>query len=493
MSYTVLNGNEVAENKNYKTQVWKATHNMGDEKRLPFMYRSFISFTYGGKYIEDFGLIAITENNSIDRNLSAEFNDYVTEPDIIHGQLYWGTKYTANQLNLILCTDEITEKQLVNFSQWFRAGIARELILSEHPNRAIMARLSAPPEYHLLPFEKNFSSPIYGTKTSTTVYKGKINISFIMDDPFWYAKYNIIQYSGGVIKDYINNTDINMSLEDVLKFVEEDGIPLAGSITDNILIGKNIVVTVSQKPARVFKSGDNRIDNPEAFIGAIIGGNSSIGVNTGPDIENLQPGDKQYFYYPGTAPSYPHLIFTMEVICSTYPYYVISPRNKYASDSSTPYNTITISSTTTKEFKFTTPSFLTACNQAINIVANSGKTGEELNELLRDGVNHRLVRSYVIKNGIERLIEAIPNTITFDINCKTGETIVKYNFDGKDIEEDAGDAIKSDYLVIEDRNYPDESGYIKSYISGPERSHYISHDVSGGLKKVYLNYDYMYL
>ena len=51
-TYTTLVGNEVASPTLPRSQVYKATHEEGG-KRLPFMYRSFISFTYGGKHIED--------------------------------------------------------------------------------------------------------------------------------------------------------------------------------------------------------------------------------------------------------------------------------------------------------------------------------------------------------------------------------------------------------------------------------------------------------
>jgi len=52
-----------------------ATHK--GEEYLPFMNRSFISFSFGGKNIEDFNLIATTENNRISRNGSSEFEDLV--------------------------------------------------------------------------------------------------------------------------------------------------------------------------------------------------------------------------------------------------------------------------------------------------------------------------------------------------------------------------------------------------------------------------------
>jgi len=40
----------------------------GGTARLPLMNRSFISFTYGGKYIEDFNLIATIDGARMERN-----------------------------------------------------------------------------------------------------------------------------------------------------------------------------------------------------------------------------------------------------------------------------------------------------------------------------------------------------------------------------------------------------------------------------------------
>jgi len=88
----------------------------------------------------------------------------------------------------------------------------------------------------------------------------------------------------------------------------------------------------------------------------------------------------------------------------------------------------------------------------------------------------------------------MPTSMTFDINCKNGETIIEYKFNGSNKKEDGGDAIRSDYLVIEDRNYPDAAGDILAWSeSDVENSHYLVHDVEGGLTNIYLDYDYMYL
>ena len=59
------------------TQVYKATH-IG-ELRLPYMNRSFISFSYGGKNIEDFNLIAYNKNDQMSRDLYASFVDTTTD------------------------------------------------------------------------------------------------------------------------------------------------------------------------------------------------------------------------------------------------------------------------------------------------------------------------------------------------------------------------------------------------------------------------------
>jgi len=49
------------------------------------MNRSFISFTFGGKKIEDFDLIATTVNNSLNREGFASFNDATTTYDVLNG------------------------------------------------------------------------------------------------------------------------------------------------------------------------------------------------------------------------------------------------------------------------------------------------------------------------------------------------------------------------------------------------------------------------
>ena len=235
------------------SQVYQATHD--GELRLPYGNRSFISFSYGGRNIEDFNLIAYTNGDRLERAAYGEFEDLTTTYDVIHGQFYWGTYFRARSLTLNLATDGITQEQLDEFRYWFRPGETRELILSEHPNRATMARIAQPPELHLLPFEE----PAYigmndslGSrkeyKFSTTLYKGEITLEFVMDEPFWYSKQNILgkqnKIEGYFDDDWTdangNPVNIRNGNPDVLKIILEDRIPLGTNVDLSVFFGDSV-------------------------------------------------------------------------------------------------------------------------------------------------------------------------------------------------------------------------------------------------------------
>jgi hypothetical protein len=71
------------------------------------MNRSFISFTYGNKHIEDFDLIATISNNRLSRDGYASFKDNISTYDNLDGQFYWNTHYANNIITFNLATDGI--------------------------------------------------------------------------------------------------------------------------------------------------------------------------------------------------------------------------------------------------------------------------------------------------------------------------------------------------------------------------------------------------
>ena len=195
-------------------QVFSATHN-GQGNPLPFSEKQFISFSYGGKNIEDFNLIACFESDRLEKTIYSSFNDIVTSQIGLDGQLYWGTYYSPLELNFFLATDGMSVEDLENFKKFFVPGVEKELIVSEYPNRDIMARVSSALEISLLPFEKKEEIIIGGRKYSNILsseYKGDIRLNFICDNPFWYSKKAYFLYE-------------KLEKNDNIKILYEDNIP----------------------------------------------------------------------------------------------------------------------------------------------------------------------------------------------------------------------------------------------------------------------------
>ena len=531
-----LYGKEIATNVK-RSQVFWATHD-GEGKTLPYMNRSFISFTYGGKKIEEFDLIATINGDRMNRNATAAFEDTITTYDNLDGQYYWTTHYKQNQMDFTLSTDGIDQKQLDSFLHWFKAGVSKELILAEHPNRAIMARVAQPPVINLLPFEQDveikISSNTYNTKT--TLYKGDIQLSLVMDEPFWYSIMNILgkksvvsgrQRYEDVWNDITTGQEISIfASQDALKILYEDGIPLGSMIKNNMLLGNGAYASVENQIISLIWDETNsvgaKIDNGNGQNGIIAG---AIVDATNNGITTLGANSPGYFFYSGTAPAPTIISFTMRPSFNNY--YINEPCNSYARTGSNKYNTLTIESTTQQKMYFTTPNLYTSYNQAIKVFENyatSGQEWEKVRDAIRDVVRHPKVREYAISiiNSVQGNSTSVSSgdmatlqtrmkkfltgggndaqEATFTFNSKSGEAIGIFSYyeDGSTLssnqKEDVGDMLRSNYIILQDRNYPTENGTIESWTSShKEYSHRITHDVVGGLKNISILYKNMYL
>ena len=403
-------------------QVYQATHK--DSSRLPYMNRSFISFSYGGRHIEDFNLLAVVDGDRITRSGYSPFSDITSEYDVLDGQQYWGTHFDAKELELHLATDGIDSRMLDDFLYWFRPGEAKELILAEHPNRAILARLSSPPELHLLPFESvvniNISGQAYPTRT--TLFRGEIDITFVMDEPHWYSKENLLGKKDGTryidVWTDANGNEVNIfASQDALKILYEDGIPLGSMIQNNMLLGNGAYASVEgQTISRIWSIANDAdiewIDNEPSGEGARIEANDAVapylhGIIAGAIIDATGNGitslprhrgnDKNfgYFFYSGTAPSPTIIRFTLTPTLANG--YIKVPYNSHTTPK---YNTLTIESVTTQELRFTTPNILTSYNKVIDILnakVMPDYSWEDIRQSIRDEVRHKYVREWAIK------------------------------------------------------------------------------------------------
>lgn len=163
----------------------------GDGSPRSVLNRQFISFSYDKKDIEEFGLVVVFDGQGLDKEAYSPFQDITTEQEELNGQLFWRSKFNANKLSFTLATDGMTVQQLERFKFHFRPGYNKELILSEHHNRAILARVASAPRIKLTPFKHEESiqlSSYPSYPVVTTLYKGEISLEFVMDEPYWYSK-----------------------------------------------------------------------------------------------------------------------------------------------------------------------------------------------------------------------------------------------------------------------------------------------------------------
>lgn len=434
-----------------QTQVYLATHDNGGAngapRRLPYRYRSFISFSFDKQWIEDFNFIAFVDGDRMQKNLTADFEDLTSSYDVLDGQFYHSTHFRTNTIHFTLMSDEVDARLMEKFKNHFSPGKTAELILSEYPNRAIQARIAQPPEMAMLPFEKKVELKITGVtyETSVTNYKGTVDLEFVMDEPFWYSIINIFgrvdvdpvthqhtyvnQWDGS---DIYNNPD---TLKDVLKIVYEDGIPLYHMIASPMLFGNTVYAAsggslVSTLYMEIssdqltghetdpgYHSGGKISTNPEINVenpwtGGVIQDENYTGIHgaviagayvTTTENSNLTipQGDTNavHLYYPGTAPATVLLKFTIDIRLddNNYVRTIASDRVPFTpenSDVSYPYNTITFESINKQDLHITAPNFITSYNKVLDILGEISQTITDKSESENEAVINSIKESH---------------------------------------------------------------------------------------------------
>lgn len=527
----------IAADPTYYSQVFKATHD-GDGNRLPFRNRSFISFSFGGKWIEDYGFIVVSDGTKYSRPLYAEFAHNITQLDTVDGQIYWSTHYNANSLALTLATDGVRDDVLEEFKRWFAPHNQRELILAEHPNRGIIAHIASVPTFNTYVVKQEVTTKIGGIEytTETTLHRGNITLEFEMDEPFWHSTSNIMCYieeDDDVDYDkWLNANNVaTYALEDkdAIKVLLEDGVPINSMIKMNDMhFGNGLIASDDENSRKTLVGTDGDSSYADISPSAADTSHGRIGpLLIAPSEDSVFDSgiaNAKYYYYAGTAPCAPTIYFTLTPIVDDNGY-ITSPYNSYDSSTNYNYNTIFVQSENLKEFRFTTPGIWTGYNQVIDILTGAGEgvAWTEIRELIRDNVKHYAPRAYGIKviedvkgNTInttsELLATAIEqmklflydanehlNTMKCMINCKTGQTSGEIAYRTVDdslisIEENIGDMVRSDYLKIEERNFPSPEGYIEQWKAAtPTYSHRVYHNVPNGLIGFKMEYKYLYL
>ena len=168
--------------------------------------KEFIDFEFNGKHVSEFGMVAVFDGDRHSFNASPGFEDETSEVNGVNGQHYWGTRYKARAKAFTLATDGMTEAQINAFKLHFQPGVYGRFIEDKLANRYTMARVSSEVTFSVVPFKT--TATILGQTIEVNEYKGEAKITFVFDDPFYYATESYVDSLAetNVRAMYINGT-----------------------------------------------------------------------------------------------------------------------------------------------------------------------------------------------------------------------------------------------------------------------------------------------
>ena len=99
-------------------QTYSLTHNKDGSLKEPYQ-KDFIDFSFNGKYISEFGVVAVFDGGRFNFDGSPESEDEISEINGADGQQFWGTRFKIKKRTFKLATDGMTERQINDFKKHF--------------------------------------------------------------------------------------------------------------------------------------------------------------------------------------------------------------------------------------------------------------------------------------------------------------------------------------------------------------------------------------
>lgn len=180
--------------------------------------KEFIDFQFNGKYISEFGLVAVSDGDRLTFAASPDFENETTEVNGVAGQLFWGSKIKSLKRTYNLATDGMTEAQINEFKYHFRPGQYGKFIEDKLMHRYGYCRVADVVEFKMIPFQKTID--FLGFPLKINEYKGEISITFEWDNPYMYSTINYIEAI---------DAPTNENFNDVARAVYNNGVPLYSS------------------------------------------------------------------------------------------------------------------------------------------------------------------------------------------------------------------------------------------------------------------------
>lgn len=188
--------------------------------------KEYIDFSFAGRHISEFGLVAVTSGDRYQFAGSPEFEDETSNVNGVWGQYYWGTNFKTKTYSYSLATDGITERQLEDFKYHFRPGNYGQFYEDAWFDRYCYVRVKTVIDFSFIPFQEEIE--IAGTKFLSRIYKGECKLTFIQDRPFMHSFYQVLDTK---ISDLQTLTDNGKA---AIRMMYNSNIPARDSWEKNI-------------------------------------------------------------------------------------------------------------------------------------------------------------------------------------------------------------------------------------------------------------------
>lgn len=181
----------------------------------------FISFSFDGKNIYDFGVVAAASGDRYQRVIGGNYShSYETVPGRV-GDTYWGTSFGPSSVSFNLATDGMTSSQYKAFKQHFTGGKLGKLIYAEAPYSYCYARVETAPTFSFLPFPS--TEVINGIEVMSYEYKGDMTLTFHLSDPRYYSDY--ATYSKWMQDSWFNGTHVTANGVTLVNMLANSNFP----------------------------------------------------------------------------------------------------------------------------------------------------------------------------------------------------------------------------------------------------------------------------
>lgn len=134
----------------------------------------FIGFQFGDTKSSDLNIMRVSNGSRYEEDMIPSFKDETQQITGGDGTLYWDSFYTQKTHNIEIAFDSMTEMQMRQFRNTFRADKVDKLIYNESPYKYYYAKVQSAPQLKYICFEIN----------GERIYKGEGTIKMISYDPF---------------------------------------------------------------------------------------------------------------------------------------------------------------------------------------------------------------------------------------------------------------------------------------------------------------------